>query len=80
MVSHNASFLFLNFTALTNETDANVQSWGIKDLIIAVNTCNSFCATCFGPLDSDCLSCTTGYYLQGNVCLQSCEAGYLTVA
>jgi len=27
---HNTSYVFLNFSALTNETDPNIQFWGIK--------------------------------------------------
>ena len=72
VIAHNATFIFLNFSARTTETDPNVQSWGIKDLIVAAKMCHSRCDTCFAGTDSDCLSCAVGFYLQGNVleCLQ----------
>ena len=68
-VAHNATYLSLNFSALTTETDPSVQAWGIKELIVAEKLCHARCATCFGATDSDCLTCASGYYLQGNVCL-----------
>jgi hypothetical protein len=78
-LAHNATFLALNFSARTTQTDPNLQSWGIKDLLLAAKMCHSACDLCFGPANSDCLSCALGFYLQGNVCLPACDLGYYKV-
>ena len=57
-----------------------MQSWAIKDLILAAKLCHTNCETCFGATDSDCLSCAAGFYLQGNVCLNACNPGYYTIS
>lgn len=79
-MTHNSSFVFLNFSALTSESDPLVQWWGVKELIVAAKLCHAYCLTCYGANNSNCLSCAAGYYLQGNVCLPSCENGLYVVA
>ena len=56
-----------------------MQAWGIKELIVAEKLCNSRCLTCFGATDNDCLSCASGFYLQGNVCVDACGSSYYTI-
>lgn len=50
-----------------------MKNWGVKDLVIAGKKCDSKCETCFGPNPSDCMSCTQGYYLLGNICVEKCQ-------
>jgi len=76
---HNTSSLILNFTSLTSVTDPSIQWWGIKELIISAKLCHSYCSTCYGPNNSNCLSCASSYYLQGNVCLQTCDNSLYTL-
>jgi len=45
-------------------------------LIIAAKLCHYNCLTCFAEKNSDCLSCRSGFYLQGNVCLPTCDNMY----
>lgn len=76
---HNTSYVHLKFSALTTETDPSVQFWGVKELIVAAKMCHAYCLTCYGASNSNCLSCASGYYLQGNVCLPECENHLYTV-
>ena len=50
-----------------------MMSWGIKELIVAAKLCHPYCETCYDGTSSGCLSCASGYYLQGNVCRKSCN-------
>jgi hypothetical protein len=78
-MTHNSSFLFLNFTALTSETDPNVQFWGIKELKVVAKMCHEYCLTCYGASNANCLTCAEGYYLQGNVCVPECDSSMYQV-
>jgi len=78
-MTHNTSSLNLNFTSLTSVTDPSIQWWGIKELIISAKLCNPYCLTCYGASNSNCLSCTFSYYLQGNVCLPTCDNSLYTL-
>jgi len=78
-ITHNTSSLFVKFSALTTISDPTIQFWGIKELIIASKMCHSYCLTCFGSLNSECMTCAVGYYLQGNLCLPSCSSNDYTV-
>ena len=78
-LQHNDSFIFLRWSALYLEADADVQSWGIEEVIIAEMLCHAYCATCTGALDTECLSCNSGYYLQGNTCVQTCSTNSYAV-
>jgi len=73
-VSHNTDTLIVNFSAVGSSisTSAAIQFWGLKDLIVVVHSCHSTCLTCTNPAFTDCLSCITGLYLQGSVCIISC--------
>ena len=46
------------------------------------STCDPKCDSCFGPDDTDCLSCTGSNYLQpsSTTCASTCPAGYSTSA
>lgn len=37
--------------------------------------CNTNCATCFGGLITECNSCESSYYLEGNECKTDCSPG-----
>lgn len=78
IISHNSSNVTIRFTSSIAETDPNVKSWGIKDLLIAARLCHSRCLTCFGPNSSDCITCAENYFLLGNLCVQKCEFYALT--
>lgn len=77
VINHNNSFLFLNFSALYNQSNPLIQFWGIKDLIIISKNCHSTCLTCVGPLVTDCTSCYSGSYLNGNTCVATCPVLYI---
>lgn len=79
-VTHNSSYVFLNFSALTTESDPTIQFWGIKELYVVGKMCHAYCLTCYGPANSNCLSCSAGYYLEGNVCVQSCSSNFYALA
>ncbi|GIY43276.1 furin-like protease 2 [Caerostris darwini] len=38
--------------------------------------CHSSCETCFGPLSSNCLTCTTSHVLHNNSCFSECPSNY----
>ena len=69
----------LEFSSLTTESDPNVQFWGIKDLLIIGKECHADCLTCYGSLNSNCLTCADGFYLEGNVCVQNCQQDHFKV-
>lgn len=78
-LTHNTSYLALNFSALNSESNPAVAFWGIKELIVATKDCHAYCLTCFGGLNTQCLSCAVGFYLQGNVCLPVCDPNLYVV-
>jgi coenzyme F420-reducing hydrogenase gamma subunit len=41
-------------------------------LIISSKACNTSCATCNGPSNTNCLSCPTTTYLSGTQCVATC--------
>jgi hypothetical protein len=44
-------------------------NWGIKDVIVTVLTCHAACATCKGPLVTDCITCAdTTRVVVNNTC------------
>ena len=48
--------------------------WGNTETNRCV-ACNSACATCTGPANTECLSCNSGYLYSGQ-CLATCPIGY----
>ena len=72
-IVHNSSYLAVQWSALTTQSDPTVQFWGIKEVIVATKDCHQYCLTCYGALNTQCLSCASGFYLQGNVCLPVCD-------
>jgi hypothetical protein len=69
IIQHNSSFINLKWTSLTSQNNPNIQSWGIKDILITAKTCHRYCDKCFGELDNECLTCSSGYFLRGNKCV-----------
>lgn len=53
-------------------TLATGQSWGIRDIIIVLSTCDPSCATCSGSAASNCLTCAAGLYFSGTQCVAAC--------
>jgi hypothetical protein len=67
-------------------------NWGVKDLVVTVLACHSACATCNGPLATDCLTCSdttrrvvnktctcntaSNWYDQSGSCTNTCNSGY----
>ena len=39
--------------------------------------CSSACSDCYGPHSYNCLACSAGLYLLGQVCLGACPLGYI---
>jgi hypothetical protein len=78
-ISHYTDFLSANFSSMGSaiSSSSSVQSWGVKDFLIVVSNCFSTCLTCYGPNATNCLTCPTGLYLSGSVCILSCP--YYTV-
>lgn len=51
--------------------------WGIKDIVVTVLACHSVCATCTGPLQTDCLTCSdTTRRVVNNTCTCNTASGY----
>jgi hypothetical protein len=73
-IIHNTDFLSVNFSSMGSaiSTSTTLKSWGIKDLIIVVSKCDPTCLTCFGSLATNCMSCQSGLYLQGSICILNC--------
>jgi hypothetical protein len=69
--THNSSSANINFTSSV-ANNAAIQSWGIKDLMIVLKTCDISCTACFGPSSQQCIVCASGFYLIGNACVSSC--------
>lgn len=47
-IQHNSSYVFLKWSSLTFQNNPNLQSWGIKDVLIVAKTCHRYCDKCFG--------------------------------
>ena len=50
--------------------------WGIKEVVIIAQLCHSYCLTCNGPLNTQCYTCVSTYFLSGNTCSTACLTGY----
>jgi len=57
----------------TMSLSINVNAWSIKDLQILLHLCHHTCQTCTNSLFISCTSCIAGLYLQGGVCVSSCQ-------
>ena len=79
-MQHNDTFVHVKWSALYPETNTSIQAWGIKEILVTEYLCHSYCATCTGALVTECLSCATGFYLQGNTCVQSCDASSYAIS
>ena len=69
---HTHSTLTLSITSSSTELDPAIKYWGIKDLLVVARLCHDECLTCYGALNSQCLSCAAGFYLEGNKCVAEC--------
>ena len=53
-----------NYITLYISSNADLFSpypnWGVKDIIVTALSCNGACATCKGPLSTDCITCAAG--------------------
>lgn len=61
---------------MTNNTvncNSNQYASQISPSVIC-SPCDSTCLTCYGPLYSNCLSCSTGYALANNICTYICKS------
>ena len=73
-IIHSTDFLSVNFSSMGSaiSTSSPLKSWGVKDLLIVVSKCDPSCLTCFGSLATNCMSCQSGLYLQGSICILNC--------
>ncbi|EAR84803.2 zinc finger lsd1 subclass family protein (macronuclear) [Tetrahymena thermophila SB210] len=53
---------------------SSTSSYGIRNIILHVETCHQSCLTCNGPTSNNCLSCPNNFSLVGSIC--KCAAGY----
>lgn len=76
---HSSSSLTLKITTSLAGA-ASAASWGIYQLTVSIDTCNSvYCTSCSGPTASDCLSCISGLFLQAagpSTCESLCPDGF----
>ncbi|KAL4489108.1 hypothetical protein ABPG73_005595 [Tetrahymena malaccensis] len=69
---------------------SSTASYGIRNILLHLETCDQSCLTCNGPTSNNCLSCPSNFSLVGtqckcssgffaylNTCLQQCPQGYL---
>lgn len=70
-LNHSATTANFNVTATMAGTPPT-QSWGIREIIVAVRTCHPYCLTCYGPNSSQCYSCQPNYFLSGTACVNAC--------
>jgi hypothetical protein len=69
--NHSSTSLSLNITA-TIANSPPTQSWGIREILIAVRICDSSCLTCYGPKANQCYSCQPNYFILGTACVVVC--------
>ncbi len=70
-----------NYVTFYLSSNADLQgsypNWGVKDLVVTVLACNSVCATCTGPLSTDCLTCTdVTRKVVNSTCICNTASGY----
>ena len=68
--SHTNPTVTINITSSSTEVNPAVKYWGIKDLLVVARLCHDECLTCYGALNSQCLTCAAGFYLEGNKCVE----------
>ena len=56
-------------------TDLGYQ-WGIKDVVVGLLICDSFCEQCTGPGTAECTSCPANQILEGSDCVCDSDSGY----
>ncbi len=64
---HQKSDLLVHIKSILDEAITN-EAWGVRDIKIYVNTCESTCASCNGPLKNNCKSCFPNAKLENNEC------------
>lgn len=73
-ISHNSTTLKLDFIVEVDELADN-EAFGFKNVKITVDViCTPACATCFGNDITECYSCNSGWFLNGNTCMNPCPA------
>ena len=74
--SHQATTPTLTIKSTLSSTDKTTLFWGIRDFTLNISYCNETCASCSGPLGSQCLSCESNALLNQGAC--GCSNGYYT--
>lgn len=69
--THESPTAVVRFSSTTIDPKTT-KSWGIKDLMVVSKTCHARCGSCFAATFNDCFSCTSGFFLLGNACLDAC--------
>lgn len=67
---YSSDSLTLNFSLST--TLSAGQAWGIRDIVIILALCDPSCATCTSNAPNTCLTCASGYYFSGILCVSIC--------
>ncbi|KAL4466277.1 hypothetical protein ABPG73_005198 [Tetrahymena malaccensis] len=70
-VTHSSPSVQLKLKSSFTSTD---NAYGIRNIILHVETCHQTCLTCNGPTSNNCLSCPNNFSLVGNIC--KCADGY----
>lgn len=74
-ISHSTDSLILNFTLPASL--AAGQAWGIRDISIILSNCDPSCGSCTSNSYLNCLTCATGLYFSGTICVSTCP--YYTI-
>jgi hypothetical protein len=69
-LAYSTDNLTLNFSLSTGLSSG--QAWGIRDIVIILSTCDASCGSCVGATALDCISCASGLYFSGSICISSC--------
>lgn len=68
---HTASTFLLKFSAPYVSLNKHL---GINSVKIVLSLCDSSCSACFGPSNTECSACNSGYWLQGSTCQTFCNS------
>lgn len=69
--NHSSTEINFNVTA-SMVGSPPTQSWGIREILIAVRTCHASCMTCYGPKATSCYSCQPDHFIEGLACVPAC--------
>jgi hypothetical protein len=68
IIPHTSNSLEIKFISSFDE-DLSNESWGIREIYIYLNMCDTTCLSCSGPLATDCLTCQINFFQINKLCI-----------